>query len=157
MSPSLDFDLVKAHRYFAAECFNRTWDFIDKPSRSAEEGQTMLLMSMASLWHWTQRPDVTPTNLSMGYWQVSRVHALLGQAENARQFGQMCLRESQREGVLPFYLGMAYESLARAEAVGGNRAEASSYIALARRAGEKITDVEEKKILDSDLATIEAI
>jgi hypothetical protein len=59
-------DLEKAHRYFSAECFNRAWDYIDKPSRTPEEEQAMLLLSLASLWHWTQRPDCTPGNLFIG-------------------------------------------------------------------------------------------
>ncbi len=154
MDKTPEFDLDKAHHFFAADCFNNAWHYIDKPSRTAEDGQAMLLLSLASLWHWTQRTDVTPTNLSVGYWQVSRVYALLGQAENARQFGLLSLQESQKEGVLPFYLGFAYEALARAEAVAGDQEKAQSYIALARQAGEKVTDAEEKNMLLGDIATI---
>jgi hypothetical protein len=154
MDKTPEFDLDKAHRFFAADCFNRTWDYIDKPSRTTEEGQAMLLLSLVSLWHWTQRSDVTPTNLSVGYWQVSRVYALLGQAENARQFGLLSLSESQKEGVLPFYLGYSYEALARAESVAGDREKAASYLSLARQASEQMTDAEAKKMLLDDLAAI---
>ncbi len=154
MSQSPEIDLEKAHRYFSANCFNRAWDFIDKPSRTDEEGQAMLLSSMASLWHWTQRADAAPSNLSVGYWQVSRVYALLGQAENARQFGLLSLKESQKDGILPFYLGYSYEALARAESVAGDREKAQSYVALARQASEKMMDAEAKKLLLDDLATV---
>ena len=88
MSQKPDFELSSAHRYFSAECFNRTWDFINKPKRTAEDNQKMILLSLASLWHWTQRSDCTPTNLSIGYWQASRVYVLVGQVENARIYGQ---------------------------------------------------------------------
>jgi hypothetical protein len=154
MSKPPEFDLEQAHHFFAADCFNRTWHYIDKPSRTLEEGHAMLMLSMASLWHWTQRRDVTPTNLSVGFWQVSRVYALLGQAENARQFGLLALRESQKDGVPPFYLGYSYEALARSEVVAGDRTKADAYLALARQAGDMVTDAEEKKMLLDDLATI---
>ena len=114
----------------------------------------MLLLSMASLWHWTQRPDCTPGNLSIGYWQVARVYALLGQADAARQYAQLCLKSSQGEGTLPFHLGYAYEALARAEMVAGNSARMKEYLELARQVSEKMADPEAKKQLLDDLATI---
>ncbi|MBI5960010.1 MAG: hypothetical protein HY866_14820, partial [Chloroflexi bacterium] len=115
-----DFDRQAAHRHFAVECFNQTWDLIDKANRTARDNEKMIGLSMASLWHWSQRKDCTPTNISVGCWLVSRVYALIGQADNARHYGQMCLEASHGDGVAPFYLGCAYEALARAEKVAGN-------------------------------------
>jgi hypothetical protein len=154
MDRSPGFDLNDAHRYFSAECFNRTWDYIDKSIRTPEEDQSMLLLSMASLWHWSQRPDVTPGNLSVGYWQVARVYTLLGQVDAARQYGQLCLKVSQGEGTLPFHLAYAYEALARTEALAGERSRMEEYLHLARQIGEKMSDPEVRKQLFDDLATI---
>ena len=154
MEKSLGFELNDAHRYFSEECFNRAWDFIDKSARSPEEDQSMLLLGMASLWHWTHRPDVTPANLSIGYWQVSRIFALLGLVEEARQYGQLCLVASQGEGCQPFHLGYAYEALARAETLAGENSKAGEYLRLARQASEKISGSEDRKQLLDDLATI---
>jgi hypothetical protein len=154
MDKSPGFDLNDAHRYFSAQCFNRAWDYIDKPVRTPEEEQSMLLLGLASLWHWTQRPDVTPANLSVGYWQVARIYALLGQADAARQFGQLCLEISQGEGSQPFHLGYAYEALARAEALAGEHSKAEEYLHLARQVSEKMSDPEARKQLLDDLATI---
>ncbi|OGO31017.1 MAG: hypothetical protein A2136_02760 [Chloroflexi bacterium RBG_16_54_11] len=149
-----DFDIVTAHKYFSAECFNRTWDYIDKPVRTAKEDEAMLRLSLASLWHWTQRDDCTPTNLSVGYWQVSRVFALLRQAENARQYGQLCLAASEEAGVLPFYQGYAYEALARAELVAGNQEGMEKHLIQAHQVAAALADPEEKEQLLKDLATI---
>jgi len=154
MHKSPEFDLKHAHRYFSAECFNRAWDFIDKPVRTPEEDQKMLMLGMASLWHWSQRPDVTPGNYSIGYWQVARIHALLGQPDLARQYGLLCLENSQCEGCQPFHLGYAYEALARAESLAGERTKADEYLRLAKKAGEDMTDLEDRKRLLDDLATI---
>ena len=154
MAKKPDFDLQAAHKYFSAECFNRTWDYIDKPVRSTSDGDRMLQLSTASLWHWTQREDCSPTNLSVGYWQVSRAYALLRQADQARHFGQLCLDASQGEGILPFYLGYAYEALARAEQVAGNQDKMEEYLIQAHQVATSLPNPQEKKQLLNDLATI---
>jgi hypothetical protein len=152
MIKKADFDVSMAHKYFSAECFNRAWDYIDKPVRTRNEDDRMLYLSLASLWHWTQRQDCTPTNLSIGYWQVSRVFALLRQADNARHYGKLCLVEAQKEDVLPFYLGYAYEALARAEMVAGNMNAMEKYLIQAHQVADSLPDPEAKKQLLSDLA-----
>jgi hypothetical protein len=149
-----DFDKSAAHRYFSAECFNKAWDLMEKPSRTSEEDEQMIRLALASHWHWTQRSDCTRTNVSVSYWQTSRVYAILGQAENARRYGQLCLEASQGEDIPPFYLGYAYEALARAEAVAGNREKMEKFLGQARRMAERIPDPDANKQLLDDLATI---
>jgi hypothetical protein len=51
----------------------------------------MIRLSLASHWHWTQREDCAVTNISVAYWRTSRIYAVLGQAENARRYAEMCL------------------------------------------------------------------
>lgn len=154
MGKKPDFDIQAAHKYFSAECFNRAWDYIDKPIRNKNEEDMMLQLSLASLWHWTQRKDSTSTNLSVSYWQVSRVYTLLRQAENARHFGELCLEISLGEDVLPFYRGYAYEALARAEMVAENEAKMEKHLIQAHQVAALLPDPEEKKQLLGDLATI---
>lgn len=154
MSEQLPFDLAAAHRYFSVQCFNQAWDLMDKSSRTADEDEEMLRLSLASTWHWTQRQDCKPANLSVGYWQTARIYAVLGQAENARRYGQLCLAASQTRGVLPFYLAYAYEALARAEAVAGNGAGMRAYLEKARQVAEQLNDPESKRQLLADLGTI---
>ena len=154
MAEKPEFDLKIAHRFFAAECFNRAWDLIDKPDRTPDEDQQMIQLGIASVWHWTQRDDCTPTNLSVGYWQTSRIYAILGRAGNARRYGQLCLAASQGEDVLPFYLGYAYEALARAESVAGNAQQRDAHLAAAREVAGRMPDPEAREALLADLATI---
>jgi hypothetical protein len=146
------FDLQSAHKYFSAHCFNAAWDLIDKFPRTPEEDMTMLQRSLASLWHWTQREDAKPQNLSVSYWQVSRVYALLGQAENALAYGAVSLKLA--EGLEPFYGGFAYEALARAEMVAGNEGKMNEYLEKARALAEQVEDEEDKRMLIGDLETI---
>lgn len=149
-----DFDLQAVHKYFSAQCFNRAWDLIDKPVRKPDQDEQMLQLSLASLWHWTQREDCTPTNLSIGYWQVSRVYALLHKPDMARRYGNLCLQVSQQQGVPPFYLGYAYEALARAENVDGKLDDAEKYLIEAHQIAATLPGEEGKKQLLADLSTI---
>jgi hypothetical protein len=155
MAGKTDFDHQAAHKYFSAHCFNSAWDLIDKSERTPEEDEEMIRLSLASQFHWTQREDFTSTSASIGFWQTSRIYALLSQVDNARRYGQLCLNASQGDEIPPFYLGYAYEALARAEAVGGNEREMNSFLDKANAAAERIEEADEKKMLLDDLDTIQ--
>ena len=155
MAKKTDFDHQAAHKYFSAHCFNRAWDLIDKSERTPEEDEQMIHLSLASQYHWSQREDSSSTTASIGFWQTSRIYALIGQVDNARRYGQLCLEASQEEGVSPFFLGYAYEALARAEAAGGNKQAMKAFLDQANSAAEKIDEADEKKMLLDDLKTIQ--
>ncbi len=152
MSDKPNFDTAAVHRYFSATCFNKTWEFIDNPHRTSDEELAMLQTAMTSLWHWTQREDATSQNLSVGNWQVSRVYAVLGQADNARRYADASLKLA--EGCEPFYAAFAYEALARAEMVAGNKAKMQEYLDKAFALAEKVEDEEDKQVLMGDLGSI---
>jgi hypothetical protein len=154
MSKEITFDVAAAHKYFSAACFNSAWDLLDKADRSPEEDEQMIRLSLASTWHWSQREDCDDTKLSVGYWQTSRVYATLEQADNARRYGQLCLDVSQGEDVGPFYLGYAYEALARAESVAGETAKMDAYLTKAREAAAAVDDADTRQWLLNDLNTI---
>ena len=59
MAESTGFDIEHAHKYFSVNCFNLTWELIDKPDRTPKDNEQMVRLAQASLWHWTQRPDCT--------------------------------------------------------------------------------------------------
>ncbi|MCP4536626.1 MAG: hypothetical protein GY832_05725 [Chloroflexi bacterium] len=154
MANKPDFDVNAAHKHFSTNCFNKAWDLIDKADRTAEEDEQMIRLSLASHWHWTQRDDYAKTGESAAHWQTSRIYAMLGQANNAQRYGQLSLVASQGDDVPPFYLGYAYEALARAESVAGNRDQQEKYLGKARAAAEKVEDADSKKMLLDDLDTI---
>lgn len=148
--------MQKVHQKLSVDYFNKCWDLIDKQERSPDDVENMLLLSYASLWHWKQREDCKPLNLSIGYWQVSRVHALAGHYEMARFFADKCLQISLDNGLAPFYVGYAYEAMARAEALGEDFDAASEHLASARKQLDKIEDREEAELLKADLMQLEA-
>lgn len=148
------FDLDAAHEYFSVACFNKAWELLEKSDRSTEEDEQMVRLSMTSHWHWTQREDCAPQNISVSYWQTSRIYAVLEQGENARRYAQKCIEVSQGDDVPPFYLGYAYEALARAAQVIGDQKEMKKYLEEANRVAELIADPEAKKWLLDDLESI---
>ena len=149
-----DFDAASANRHFSTTCFNRVWELLDKPDRSPDDDRLMVSMCHASLFHWQQRTDCMPRILSIGYWQLSRVYARLGQADNARQFAHLCWTYSENKE--PFYLGHAYEALARAEFTAGNVDAGERFLANAREQSALVDDPAEREMLEQDLETMKA-
>lgn len=145
-------DEAAAHRFFAASCFNHTWELLDRPARTADESEAMIACCLASLWHWRCCADCTPQNLSIGYWLASRVYAVLGQASNAWRYGELCLEVSHQES--PFYLGYAYEALARAAKLGGDASLQQRYYKQAVELAARLPEGDEREMLLKDLCEL---
>jgi hypothetical protein len=154
MAKKSDFDLTAAHKFFSTHCFNKAWDLIDQPSRTPEEDEEMIRLSLASTWHWKQRDDCTQENLSVSFWQTSRIYSILEQADNTRRYARLCLDASQGEDVAQFYLGYAYEALARAESLVGNTSQMEHYLNQSSSIAAALPDSDEKQMLLDDLAAI---
>ena len=149
MAENADLDVAQAHRYFSVNCFNAAWDLIDKTDRTIADNEQMIRLAHSSLWHWSQRPDCAAKNLSIGYWQVSRVYAVAEQAGNARRYGQRCLEVSPEDQ--PFLVGYAHEALARAASIAGDERRVHEHVEAARRYAQQITSEEDKSYLVKDL------
>ena len=146
------FDLAAAHKHFAADCFNKAWDLIEKPERTPEEDRLMVALNQASIFHWLNRADCTSENLSVGFWQASRIQALLGRADEARRQAQACLGYSH--SLQPFYMGYAYEALARAEFMAGNAAAGDEHLQSARRHAASVENKDHQTMLLKDLDSL---
>lgn len=153
MTVTLNLDVQESHKYFSTLCFNQAWEFIDRAGeRSTEDNLAMLHAAIASLWHWSQRADVSARELAVGHWQVSRVYCLLRQPHNARTYGLQSLKYAR--GLTPFYKGYAYETLARAEMIVNNRVIMHTHLEQAYEMLARIEDDEERELLAKDLASI---
>lgn len=155
MTEPAPFDAQQAHKVFAAGCFNQTWDLLELSDRSPEEEEQVLLLAHASLWHWTQREDCTPQNRSIGYWQISRVYAVLEQADNARTNAQKCLLAS--ETLPPFYRGYAHEAMARSTYLLGDSDATTQHLAFAHALAADVEDPDERSMLEAELKKLLAL
>jgi hypothetical protein len=119
-------------RATAADLFNYTWTLLEQEERTGREDDLMVHAAHASRFHW--EAIGAPVNHARGEWQLSRVYAVLGRAEPALHHARRCLETCERHGIADFDLAYAYEAMARAHAVGGDRAAADRFAALAREA-----------------------
>ena len=140
------------HKKMAIRWFNETWNLLDKTDRTPDEDARMSHTAHASRLHWEFVGSAE--NLAIGEWQVARVHAVLRQPDAALFHAQRSLDIAQLHHLRPFLVACAHEAIARALAL-IQPATAAEHIATARRVAAEITDSEEKKILDEDLATID--
>ena len=139
---------LEAERLFAVKYFNKIWDLLEKPERSKEEDQLMLEYAYTSLTHW--RVVGTPLNLQRGIWMLSRVHSYLDQAVPALALAEQCLSltNQHKELMEDFDTAFAYEAMARAHAVSGNKEETKEYLLLAKEAGDLLKDKDKEIFYD---------
>jgi hypothetical protein len=148
-----DHDAIQAyHRKFAVDLFNQVWQLLEKPARTVEDDDQMLHAAHASRYHWGEVGAAV--NWARGEWQVSRVYAVLKRPEPALYHARRCLEICQANAIGDFDLAYAYEALARALALAGSRDECQKYIALAREAGDKIEEKDDKDLFFGDLETV---
>lgn len=135
----------------AADFFNRAWELLEG-ERTPGQDQELLATALASWLHW-QRVGL-PVNHAVAEWQVSRVYAVLGDADRAEAHARVGLEIAEGAALGPFYAGYAFESLARAAAVAGDGERRGRWLDQARAAAEQIVDADERAALLGDLETI---
>ncbi len=142
-------DPAAVHREFSTRFFGEVWGLLDKTDRTSDDDERMISTCHASLAHWRLRADCGPRELSIGYWQLARVYAVLRQAENARHYGSLCLAVSAAQP--PFFLGYAHESLARAAKMAGDERVAAEHVEMGRKLALAVTDADDRAMLEKDL------
>jgi DNA-binding transcriptional MerR regulator len=147
-------DVAGDERQLAADLFNGVWRLLEKEDRSVEDDDRMLHMAHASRYHWGQVGD--PVNRSRGEWQCSRVYSVLGRTEPALYHARRGLEICQAHGIGDWDLAFAYESLARAHAVAGDKDQARAWTEQALAAAEDIAEDEDRELLRTDLEAIPA-
>jgi hypothetical protein len=137
------------HRRLGIDLYNRTWTLMDSP------GDEMLHCAHASAYHWMQSGGTT-ANRARSEWLCSRAYALLGRAEPALHHARRCLElvESAPAEMEEWDLPAAYEALARAHHAAGEESEAARYKSLGLEAISGVTDEEDRKHVEADLASI---
>jgi hypothetical protein len=148
---------TEAQRFFAIQFHGQTWDLLDKSDRTKEEDELMIHTAHASCRHWLAAG--TGLHHQRGEWLISRVYAVLGMGDAALRHANRCLEltEEYADLMQDFDRAFAYEGVARANAIAGNREEARKYIGLAAQAGEAIADEEDRRIFMGDFKSINEI
>jgi hypothetical protein len=139
----------ECHKKFAVDLFNLVWSLLGKKDRTKQEDDKMAHAAHASRFHW----GVIGTSLEIerGEWQISRVFSVLHRPESALYHAKRCLEICTENNIGDFDIAFAYEAMARANASSGNKSEFEKYIQLAKEAGQKIKQKEDKDFFFSDL------
>lgn len=132
-----------AHKKFAADFFNETWNYIEKKDRSEEDDEKMINLAHASRLHWDYHGE--PLNFQRGEWMLSLVYSLVHRGEPALYHANKCLELTEEygeedHGFQDFDIAFGYECMARATKVAGKEDDHERYYEKAREAGEKIQD-----------------
>lgn len=145
-----------AHRRLGVELFNHVWTLIEKADRTPAEIDEMIHAAHASRYHWSK--VATTVNLGRGEWQIARVYCVLGRGEpavwhagRALAYAQAAVAAGEAED---WDLATAYECMARALAVAGERTAATAWRDRARAALDAIADPADREVIEGDLATL---
>jgi len=141
----------EGHRFFAGAIFNEVWELLEKPDRAKHDDEAMVHAAHASCYHWLHAG--TGLHHQRGEWMIARVYSVLGIAEAALRHANRCLELTREHAGLmeDFDPAFAYECVARANAVAGQRDEALRYLRLAEQAGERISNEEDRQLFVSEL------
>jgi hypothetical protein len=144
------YSLAQAHKYFAITYNQEAWQLLDKADRSREDDEKMIYAVHASCRHWLEAGGAV--NHQRGEWMIARALAETGAGLAALRHAERCLELTRihKEQVKDFDWAYAYEAVARAHLVLKHKSVARVFWQLAKEAGEKIADEEDKKHWNGD-------
>jgi hypothetical protein len=144
----------EVQRTLAADLFNYCWTLLEKPDRTERETDRMIDAAHASRFFWEQIGEAA--HHARGEWQISRAYAVAGRAEQSLHHAKQSLAICEANGIGDFDLAYAYEAMARALAVAGDRAACADWAAKARSAADRIADPDDRELLLNDVEDLPA-
>jgi DNA-binding transcriptional MerR regulator len=140
------------HRELGRYLFNQTWRLMDKEDRTPDEDALMIHQAHASLWHWLQ--DGGPEHNARGEWQVARVYSVLRRGTEALYHARRCVDICERDKIGDWDIAAAYEAMARAYLVSGDREQARQWVEQARQACAEIAEDDERDVILGDVESL---
>jgi len=135
------------------QLFNRCWDLLEA-TRDADDDIELLTVAFSSRYHWLNAGDREQWIVSD--WMVARAAAAVGEGELSLRFAKRAHSAAQEYEVPDWLVASSAEGVARAFAALGDVEEFNNWSALAARLVEVIADPEDKSLIASQLADIEA-
>ena len=96
----------------------------------------------------------TGKNRAIGDWPASRVYSTLGRGVPAVHHARRWLEHTRSVEGEPWLLASAYEGLARAYAVAGDRAAAGGGRPRRWRSSAEVPDADDREIVEGDIASL---
>lgn len=139
------------HHYLGIELNMQTWNLLMKKDRSKQDESTMIAFAFGSQYHWYKSSHWEPVNAQRGEWLISRVYSILKRADKALEHAEKCSELTKQNDLKDFDLAYSYEALYRAYKIAENKEKVDYYYNLAKDAGNKINNEDDKKMFLGDL------
>jgi hypothetical protein len=140
-------------RELATQLFNRCWELLES-TRSADDDVELLTAAFSSRFHWSSVGAIEQWITSD--WMVARAAAATSDGELSLRFAERAHRAAQENAVPDWLIASTAEGVARAFAVTGDVEAFNNWSALAARLIEVIADPEDKALIASQLAELDA-
>jgi tetratricopeptide (TPR) repeat protein len=137
------------HRSQGVQCNNSIWELVDTEP-SPERDEELLRRAYASAYHWQRAARRGPANEIRARYMLSKVHLRVGQPERSLHYADTGMALCSEHGIVDFDLAYAHEARARALKALGRVDEAE--VAWARAVATPVADLEDKAVVDADLA-----
>jgi tetratricopeptide (TPR) repeat protein len=153
-----DIDLTQQHHVeFSCSAHNQAMDILYSTEQEPEDVLSLIELTHVAHWHWMQRADKTPQNVSVALWALSRAYSANGFADKALQYAKESLKTIEHENLLPSFYGYCNEALARAYLLSGKHTEAEKHYKKAMEFCEQIPTPQAKEWLLDQIYRIELI
>jgi hypothetical protein len=90
------FDLQRAHRWFAVELNNLSWDFVEAKSRTPDEMELMIHAAHGACYHWLQVGNILNHQRALNL--LAHAYLTAGDANAALRHALKCLAISEEAG-----------------------------------------------------------
>lgn len=135
MDESKMYTIEESHLFFAKTLNGKVWELLQKTGRSKSEDELMIHSAHASCYHWLQAG--TGLHHQRAEWLIAHVYTELEIPDSSLRHATRCLELTNEFAglMMDFDRAYAYEAIARANALVGNRDEALRYILRADEIG----------------------
>ena len=147
-----DDEVRRWHRRFAVDLFNRSWDLLEQPDRSADDDAEMLAAAFASAYHWMQVG--TAENIALGDHQIAKVASHVGQPALALHYARRTLEAIENGHFGDWQTAAAYEGMARACAAAGDLAGRDYWVQRCSVALGAVPDAADRSVVAEQLLNL---
>ena len=138
------------HRAIAISTYSDCWDLLDSV-RSTDEDRNLMTLAFTSRYHWLNAGG--PTEWVISDWMVSRCAAAVGEGSLSVTFAKSALAGVADDS--PAWLRASmYEGMARACVAIGDLDGKVQHIAQARRELATEESQEDRRLIESQIATV---
>lgn len=140
--PTPSFDVAQAHRYFAIECNNAAWDWLESDKRTADDIADAIHTAETSYFHWNAVGQLV--NRLRAAYLLANVYAVAQQPENAERACQLgdALLLTNDAAIADWDRAFVMDAWSRTKKAAGDITAAETLHKAAHECGTQIADAD---------------